>query len=141
MSEQWQHQLRVYFDDAMAERAFRDGDLPELEPLKAVLSRHDARVVSQWQAFTDYVAESEAAGKDDPLAKWTKATLADPAMRAKHIGSFAVRVGDAELYPREAADALEADLRPLVGGALVKRMTRHDTDPAKNIPVPEQYRA
>lgn len=140
MSDQWQHQLRVYLDDAMAERAFRDGDDPALTPLKEVLHRHNARMVSQWQAFTDYVAESGASGDDNPLAKWTKATLADPAMRAKHIGSFALRVGDAEVYPQKAADALEADLQPLVGGTLVKRMTRHDTDPAKNIPVPQQYR-
>ena len=140
MIDQWQHQLRVYLEDAMAERAFRDSDLLEMEPLKAVLQRHDARMVSQWQAFTDYVAESEASGDNNPLTEWTRATLADPAMRAKHIGSFALRVGDAEVYPRELADALEADLQPLIGGALVKRMTRHDTDPAKNIPVPQQYR-
>ncbi len=39
-----------------------------------------------------------------------------------------------------AADALEAALRPLVGGRLVERMSRHDTDPAKNLPVPAEYR-
>ena len=140
MGDEFKYQLRVYLDDAMAERAFRDSDTPELAPLKAVLHRHDARMVSQWQAFTDYVAETEAAGAETPLSKWTKATLADPAMRIKHLGSFALRVGGAEVYPREAADALEADLQPFVGGELVQRMTRHDTDPAKNIPVPQQYR-
>ena len=86
MSDQWQYQLRVYLDDAMAERAFRDGDDPRWPPLKAVLHRHDARMISQWQAFTDYVIETEAAGAETPLSKWTKATLSDPAMRAKHIG-------------------------------------------------------
>ena len=140
MTDQWKHQLRVYLDDATAERAFRDGDDPALQPLEAVLHKHDASMISQWQAFTDYVAETEAAGTETPLSKWTKATLADPAMRDTHLGAFALRIGGAEVYSREAADALEADLRPLVGGGLVTQMTRHDTDPAKNIPVPQQYR-
>lgn len=139
MGDAFKYQLRVYLDDAMAERAISDGDTPELEPLEAVLHRHDASMVSQWQAFTDYVAETEATGAETPLSKWTKATLADPTMRVKHLGSFAVRVGGAEVYPRETADALEADLQPFVGD-LVKKITRHDTDPAKNIPVPQQYR-
>ncbi len=140
MSDEWKYQLRVYLDDAMAERTLREGDLPELAPLKAVLHKHNARMVSQWQAFTDYVAEAEAVGTETPLSKWTKATLADPAMRAKHLGAFALRIGDAEVYPGVAADALEADLRPLVGGDVVTRLSRHDTDPTKNIPVPQQYR-
>ena len=141
MGEPWKYQLRVYLDDALAETAIRDDDAPELQSLQAVLRRHDARMVSQWRAFQDYVAETEAAGEETPLSKWTKATLADPAMRARHLGAFALRVGGAEVYAGDAADALEIDLRPLVGGDVVKRMSRHDTDPAKNIPVPQQYRA
>jgi hypothetical protein len=46
-------------------------------------------------------------------------------------------VGD---YPKAAADALEADLQPLLGGRLVTRMSRHDTNPANNLQVPSQYR-
>jgi hypothetical protein len=44
------------------------------------------------------------------------------------------------VYGREAADALEADLRGLVGGGVVTRISRHDTNPANNIPVPEHLR-
>lgn len=141
MADGWKYQLRVYLDDALAERALRHEADDELKPLEDVLLRHDARLVSQWQAFQDYVAETEAAGQETPLSKWTKATLADPAMRARHLGAFALRVGDAEVYPAAAADALEADLQPFVGGGIVQRMSRHDTDPAKNIPVPQKYRA
>ena len=124
----------------MAETAIRDDEAPELKSLTDVLHKHNARMISQWRAFQDYVAETEASGQDTPLSKWTKATLANPAMRARHLGAFALRIGGAEVYPGDAADALEADLRPLVGGALITRMSRHDTDPAKNIPVPQQYR-
>ena len=142
MGEQWKYQLRVYLDDRLAEMARRDDGDAALQPLAAILARHDARMVSQFQAFEDYVAEAEKEGVDGfPLYKWTKATVADPAMRAKHIGTFALRVGGDEVYSSAAADALEAELQPLVGGAIVRRMSKHDTNPANNIPVPPKYRS
>lgn len=140
MTDGWKYQLRVYLDDALAERAIHDDDVPELKPLRDLMHKHDARMVSQWRAFQDYVAETEAAGQETPLSKWTKATLADPAMRARHLGAFALRVADQEVYGAGPADALEAELGPLVGGEIVRRMSRHDTNPANNIPVPAQYR-
>jgi hypothetical protein len=141
MSELWHHQLRVYLDDDLAEAAYQ-GDRTALQPLDAVLRGHDATLVSQFRAFEDYVAEAEANGVDKfPLYRWTKATIQDPAMRARHIRSFAVRVADQEVYGKDVADRIEADLKPLVGGDLVKRMSRHDTNPANNIPVPAAYRA
>jgi hypothetical protein len=33
-----------------------------------------------------------------PLYEWTKATIQDPAKRAKHIKSFAIYVDDNEVY-------------------------------------------
>ena len=75
-----------------------------------------------------------------PLYKWTKAIVEDPAKRAKHIKTFAMHVSGKEVYPKAAADALEADLQPLLGGKLVTRMSRHDTNPANNLQVPSQYR-
>jgi len=141
MNEPWQYQLRVYLTDALAEVARADPRAAALGPLTDVLDRHQARMVSQFDAFSDYVAEAEAQGTENfPLYNWTKATLDDPAKRAKHIATFAVRVGGEEVYPRAAADALEADLRALVGGGVVARMSRHDTNPGNNLPVPEAYR-
>ncbi len=143
MNEQWQYQLRVYLTDALAEVARADPRAAVLRPLTDVLDRHRATLVSQFDAFSDYVAEAEAeaAGVDNfPLYKWTKATLDDPAKRAKHIATFALRVGGAEVYPKAAADALEADLRALVGGGVVARISRHDTNPGNNLPVPAEYR-
>jgi hypothetical protein len=140
MSIKWSHQLRVYLDDDMAEAAYR-GDQSGLQPLTTILNRHGATLTSQFRAFEEYVMEAERKGVDKfALYKWTKATVEDPEMRAKHIQAFAIRVDDEEVYGKEIADMIENDLRPLVGGALVKRMSRHDTDPAKNIAVPERYR-
>ncbi len=41
---------------------------------------------------------------------------------------------------KDKAEALEADLRPLVGGAIVTRMSKHDTNPANNPQPPARYR-
>ena len=63
-----------------------------------------------------------------------------PPKKAQHSKSFALRAGGAEVYPKITADALEAALQPLVGGGLVTRLSRHDTNPANNIPIPEHLR-
>lgn len=141
MSDEWHYQLRIYLPDAVAELARTDPQTPALQPLADILERHDATLVSQFGAFEAYVDEAEREGVAAyPLYRWTKATIQDPAMRAKHLGTFSLHVGGSEVYPKGPADALEAELRPLAGGNLVTRMTRHDTNPANNLQVPEQYR-
>lgn len=140
MGGTWLHQVRVYLDEALAEAARGDPEAPALGALPAVLRAHDARMVSQLDAFEAYVAAAEAQGAGRfPLYRWTKATLGDPVKRRKHLKAFALRVGGQEAYAAAVADALEAALRPLLGGVL-ERLSRHDTDPANSLPVPPQYR-
>lgn len=142
MNEQWQYQLRVYLSDELAETARSGRDRSALKPLTDILDKHHATLVSQFDAFESYVAEAETGGPENfPLYSWTKATIEDPAKRAKHIKAFALRVSGDEVYAKEAADALEADLQPLVGGELVTRMSKHDTNPANNLPVPPEHRS
>ena len=142
MGEQWQCQLRIYLDDEMAEVARGDRDRSALKPLTDILNRHHATLVSQFDAFANYVAEAEKEGPENfPLYSWTKATIEDPEKRAKHIKAFALRVSGNEVYAKEVADALETDLQALVGGEVVTRMSRHDTNPANNLPVPPQHRS
>ncbi len=142
MNEPWQYQLRVYLADDVADVARSDRNNPALRPLTDILDKHHATLVSQFDAFARYVAEAEQAGPDHfPLYKWTKAIVEDPAKRAKHIATFSMHVSGQEVYPKAAADALEADLRPLIGGTVVSRLSRHDTNPANNLPVPPQYRS
>jgi len=141
MSETWNYQLRLTFDDAVAATARRDPADPALKPLADVLRRHDAVLKCQYDAFADYVAEAERHGAGDyPLYAWTKATIEDPAKKAKYLKAFTLHVGGDEVYAKAKADALEADLAPLVGGGIVQRMTRHDTNPANNPQPPERYR-
>jgi hypothetical protein len=141
MSEQWQYQLRLYLADDLAKAARRDAGAPELGPLPQILEKHDATMKCQLDAFSDYVAQAEANGVEDyPLYEWTKATIEDPIKRTKHLKSFALRIKGQEVYPEEEADALEADLQPLVDGTRITRLSRHDTNPARNPRMPERFR-
>ncbi|MDP9097156.1 MAG: hypothetical protein M3N26_11505 [Pseudomonadota bacterium] len=134
MNERWQHQVRLYVDEAG--RALLDDPA---HPLHTVLRRHDAVLVSQLDAFEAFLADPEQA--ETPLGRWTAATLADPEKRAKHRLSIALRIGGAEVYHRDAADALEAELRPFVEDGTLQRLSRHDTDPAGNLPIPAEFRS
>jgi len=87
------------------------------------------------------VAEAEQFGTEKyHLYEWTKATIENPAKKAKYIKSFTLYVDGDEVYAREKAEALEADLKPLVGRGLVTRLTKHDTNPANNPQAPARYR-
>jgi hypothetical protein len=141
MSGQWQYQVRLYLDDEFASVARKNPDDPAIKPLADVLDRHNASLRCQFDAFAAYVGEAEKQGTESfPLYEWTKATIEDPAKEAKYIKSFTLYVDGDEVYAKEKADALEADLRPLVGGGLVTRMSKHDTNPANNPQPPAKYR-
>ena len=86
MSGHWQYQIRVYLTDELAEVARNDSNSPVLQPLTDILSINHATLVSQFDAFQNYVAEAEREGPERfPLYKWTKAIIEDPVKRAKHI--------------------------------------------------------
>ena len=142
MDEQWLYQIRLELVDSSAEAARREPAAPVLEPLSVVLRKHGATLQCQFDAFAAYVAEAERMGAGKfPLYAWTKATIENPAKEAKYIKSFALHIEGEALYAREKADALEAELRPLVGGSIVAAMSKHDTNPANNPQPPKRYRA
>jgi len=141
MDDQLQYQIRIYLDDAFADIARRKPSDPSLRPLADILHRHKTTMKSVFDAFSDYVADAEKHGVDKfPLYKWTKATIEDPAKKAKHTKVFTLYVNGDEVYAKDLADALEADLQPLVGGAIVSRLTKHDTNPANNPQMPARFR-
>ena len=139
---EWQYQLRVDLAEDAAAAAQAGADHPGLGALRQILAANDARLVCQYDAFAGYCAEAEAHGVEHyPLYAWTMAVIADSAKKAKYLKSFSIHVGGAEVYARESADALEAALTPLVGAGVVKRLAKHDTDPANNPQMPEKYRS
>lgn len=142
MSEEWKYQLRIRMPDEMATVARRDPGDPAIKPLTRVLQKHGARLRNQFDAFASYVAQAEETGEiHHSLYKWTKATIEDPVKQAKYNGAFTLYVDGDEVYEKARADLLERDLQPLVGGTLVKSMTRHDTNPANNPQPPKRFRS
>ena len=142
MTAQWQYQVRVDLNDpAMAESARRRLGDPALAPLTDILAKHRAALKSQFDAFAEYVAAAEEHGVENyPLYEWTKATIENPAKREKYMKSFTLYVEDREVYAKEIADALEADLQPLVRSGLIARISVYDTNPANNPQPPARPR-
>ena len=141
MNQQSQYQVRIDLADEFAEIARRDPDNPAIEPLRQILGKHHATMKCQFDAFADYVAEAERHGTEHyPLYEWTRATIEDPSKKKKYLRSFTLYVEGKEVYAKEKADSLESDLRPIVGGELVKQMFRYDTNPANNPQPPARYR-
>jgi len=142
MAEKWQYQIRLELADAATGVARHEPTDPALEPLSRVLRNHGATLHCQFDAFAAYVAEAERMGTGKfPLYAWTRATIENPAKEAKYIKSFALHVEGDEVYAREKAEALEAELLPLVGGSIVVAMSKHDTNPANNPQPPKRFRA
>jgi hypothetical protein len=105
-----------------------------------LLAKHRATMKCQFDAFADYVSEAEKQGTESyPLYAWTKATIQNPE-KAKYLKSFTLYVDGKEIYAKPLADALEAELRPLVGGRVITRLSRYDTNPANNPQVPPEQR-
>jgi hypothetical protein len=141
MSENWKYQVRLYLGDELAQAARRDPGDPALKPLADILTRHHATMKCQYDAFADYVAEAEKQGTENyPLYAWTKATIENPEKKAKYVKSFTLYVDGNEVYAKPLADALEADLQPLLGSKLITRLSKHDTNPANNPQPPAQQR-
>lgn len=133
VSDDLKFQLRLTLSDQFAKAARSDPEAPSIAPLTKILHRHDAALKCQFDAFADYVSEAEAKGVENyPLYEWTKRTIGDPVKEAKYTKSFALYVGGDEVYAKDEADALEAELKPLVGGPIVEKMFKYDSNPAHN---------
>jgi hypothetical protein len=131
MGEEVKYQLRLTLSDPFAEVARNHPDDPSIAPLTQLLSRHGAALKCQYDAFADYVKEAEAKGVEAyPLYAFTKKTVDDPVKKAKYTKSFTLYVDGDEVYERAKADALEVELKPMVGGPIVAQMFRYDTNPA-----------
>jgi hypothetical protein len=141
MSEQWEYQIRIDLADELAATARRDPGDVALQPLADLLTRHRATMKCQYDAFADYVSEAEREGTERyPLYAWTRATIENPEKKVKYLKSFTLYIDGRAVYAKPLADALEAELKPLLGGKMITRLSKHDTNPANNPQVPPQHR-
>ncbi|WP_127076404.1 hypothetical protein [Rhodomicrobium lacus] len=141
MAEEWLYQIRVGLSDQAASLLNVDPQNSVLQLLTEVLHKHHAAAITVYDAFSGYVSEAEQQGVERyPLYAWTKAALDDPAKREKFAKLCTLHVNGDEVYEKEVADALEADLLPLVEGGVLTRVTKHDSNPANNPQPPARFR-
>ncbi|SAK54895.1 hypothetical protein AWB77_01575 [Caballeronia fortuita] len=138
MTEVWQYQIRIRLAPDYAAMARRDPANELLAPINEVLTKHDALLKCQYDAFADYVAQAERDGIEQyPLYRWTRETIENPAKKAKYLEAFTLYVHGDEVYEKTLADALEADLQSLASDAITD-IRKLDTNPAHN-PQPPSY--
>jgi len=142
MVSQWQYQVRFDVNDsATAELVRQKVRDPVLLQLFDTLAEHRAAPKCQFDAFAEYVAAAEEHGIENyELYEWTKATIKDRAKKEKYLKSFTLYVDGREVYAKEIADALEADLQPLATTGLITRISKYDTNPANNPQPPHPHR-
>ena len=140
MNDDLRFQLRLTLSEEFAQVARNSPEDPSISSLTDILHRHNTVMKCQFDAFVDYVSEAEANGIDNyPLYQWTRKTVDDPAKKAKYTKSFALYVAGEEVYEKDKADALESELKPLVGGPIVAKMFKYDSDPAHNPQPPPKH--
>ena len=140
MSDQWQHQVRLYLADELAEIARRNPNDPALASLPEVLAKHQRRHEVSIRCLRGLRCRGGSSGDYGyPLYAWTKATIEDPVKRAKQSSPSLSRSTGEKFTPKVEADALEAELRPLVDGTRLPDLSRHDTNPAKNPQPPNAF--
>jgi hypothetical protein len=138
MTQGWQYQVRVRLAPHFADMARKDPDNIALKEINAVLTRHQAAMKCQYDAFADYVSEAERNGTEHyPLYRWTRETIENPAKKAKYLEAFTLYVNGDEVYDQAIANALETDIKNLASDA-VTDIRKLDTNPANN-PQPPAY--
>lgn len=138
--EVWKFQLRLQLDGEMARKVRNSDENPALQPLYDLIARYNAELVCQFDAFAGFCKQAELNGNENlPLYKWTKATIENPEKEAKYIKIFTIYVGGEEVYDQAIAEKLEAELKPMVGGRVIEKLSKYDSNPANNPQTPQKY--
>jgi hypothetical protein len=133
MNATLQFQLRLTVSPELADALRTDSACTARTALQDILRRHNATLKCQFDAFADYVSEAERLGTEHyPLYQWTRQTIENPEKKAKYLQSFTVYVNGDEVYEKNVADAMEAQLLKLVDANGITRVSRFDTNPANN---------
>lgn len=140
MKNQWKYQIRIVLNEERAKVARQNPYDASLNPLGKILTKHNASLKCQYDAFSEYCAMVEKSGDtDQALYRWTKDTLADPKKVEKFVQSFTFYLDDNEVYEKHRADLLEGDLTSLVKNGPIESIQKHDTNPSKNPQPPSKY--
>jgi hypothetical protein len=140
MNNDWLYQVRVYFSLNFVNlyNCNKSSDLKT--KLLQILQKNNADLLSQYDGFMGYVLEAEKNGIDNyPLYQWTKDSLEKSGKTEKYRTSYTIYVNNEEVYSKEEADNLEKNLKLIIDKVSILRISKHDTNPAKNPQPPSKY--
>ena len=133
MENALQFQLRIAVSPELAASLRGDPASQSYALLGDILRKHNASLKCQFDAFADYVSEAEKLGVENyPLYQWTKETIEQPEKKARYLRSFTLYVDGEEVYSKERADPLQAELDTLVGDGAIQSVVKFDTNPSNN---------
>lgn len=133
MNAPLQFQLRITVSPELADALRADPSNAAHTGLRDILRAHHATLKCQYDAFADYVDDAQRGGVENyPLYQWTRDTIENPEKKAKYLRSFTIYVNGDEVYGKDVADAIEAELLKLVDADGISRVSRFDTNPANN---------
>lgn len=144
MSNEFKARVVIKLSEAFAQ-AVNDNGLhytadPKLDALKETLAVIKGDLHNQLRDFEYYVQSSEAHGiNDTPMVNWTRDATQHPYAQGKYSRLFALAVGGHKVFEMAQAEALAAQLKPLIGQGVIEGVRVDSMDPAKNPPVPPQY--
>jgi len=140
MNNDWLYQVRVYFSLNFV-NLYNSNKSSDLKTkLLEILQKNNADLLSQYDGFMGYVLEAEKNGIDNyPLYQWTKDSLEKSGKTEKYRTSYTIYVNNEEVYSKEEADNLEKDLKLIIDKVSILRISKHDTNPAKNPQPPSKY--
>ena len=139
MEPTWQFQLRITVSPELACDLRTDPTGASHAALRNVLDKHNATLKCQFNSFADYVREAGMQGTENyPLYQWTRQTIENPEKKAKYLQSFTVYLNGDEIYGKEIADVLEAELTALISDDGINSVARFDTNPANNPQPPKR---
>lgn len=137
----WKWQVRINLSEEFASVARSNPDDPSLKRLMDILDKYDAVIKNQFDAFAGYCEQAEASGDTDTvLYRWTRNLVDNPAKEAQYAKRFTVYAdGGKEVYDKAIADALEADLQPLIESGMITKIDKFDSNPANNPQAPARF--
>tara|TARA_Y100000589_G_C27129723_1_gene620059 strand:+ start:1068 stop:1505 length:438 start_codon:yes stop_codon:yes gene_type:complete len=133
------YQLRIDFNKTVADDIRTLGILQKLPKLGNVLLKHNAILICQYDAFKGFVDECEQNNNIDfPLYKWTKYTINQKKKKEKYLKSFTIYIEHNQLYSKDKADRLEAELKSLNCEYILK-ISKYDSNPKNSPQPPKKY--
>ena len=134
--ENWLYQVRFKVSEEISEDLRSKKKHIISKAIQKIANNYSARPVCTFDAFSGYCKEAEINGIENyPLYDWTKSTIENPAKKNKHLKSFALYIGDQQVYEKKIAERIYNKLYFLLKEKKIYQLDLIDTNP-KNNPQP-----